>query len=150
MPVLMILVIIGLLILWFLLSPFFTKIGSFVYKIIKNSVTEEINKDEKETKELIPIIIVLYISFVLFAWYFLRVKVKVYIDEFVYYPMKKRKRTYKWNEVGMTELVHIKSGYSIKLYDRNGKKICEIPPFYKNQKNFVETVQVHTGRPWMK
>jgi|GEM_PF-2708986 len=42
MPVLMILVIIGLLILWFLLSPFFTEIGSFVYKIIKNSVTEEI------------------------------------------------------------------------------------------------------------
>ena len=101
-------------------------------------------------KELIPIIIVLYISFVLFAWYFLRVKVKVYIDEFVYYPMFGRKRTYKWNEVGMTELVHIKSGYSIKLYDRNDKKICEIPPFYKNQKNFVETVQVHTGRPWMK
>lgn len=51
MSVLMILVIIGLLILWFLLSPFFTKIGSFVYKIIKNSVIEEINKDEKETKE---------------------------------------------------------------------------------------------------
>ena len=51
MPVLMILVIIGLLILWFMLSTFFTKIGSFVYKIIKNSVTEEINKDEKETKE---------------------------------------------------------------------------------------------------
>ena len=51
MPVLMILVIIGLLILWFLLSPFFTEIVSFVYKIIKNSVTEEINKDEKETKE---------------------------------------------------------------------------------------------------
>ena len=51
MSVLMILGIIGLLILWFLLSPFFTEIGSFVYKIIKNSVTEEINKDEKETKE---------------------------------------------------------------------------------------------------
>ena len=79
--------------------------------------------EEGIDKELIPIIIVLYISFVLFAWYFLRVKVKVYIDEFVYYPMFGRKRTYKWNEVGMTELVHIKSGYSIKLYDRNDKKI---------------------------
>ena len=40
-----------LMILVILLSPFFTEIGSFVYKIIKNSVTEEINKDEKETKE---------------------------------------------------------------------------------------------------
>lgn len=121
-------------------------LGIGAYLILSGNQIQEEGID----KELIPIIIVLYISFVLFAWYFLRVKVKVYIDEFVYYPMFGRKRTYKWNEVGMTELVHIKSGYSIKLYDRNDKKICEIPPFYKNQKSFIETVQVHTGRSWMK
>ena len=51
MPALVLLILIGIVIIWFLLSPFFTEIGSFVYKIIKNSVTEEINKDEKETKE---------------------------------------------------------------------------------------------------
>lgn len=105
-------------------------LGIGAYLILSGNQIQEEGID----KELIPIIIVLYISFVLFAWYFLRVKVKVYIDEFVYYPMFGRKRTYKWNEVGMTELVHIKSGYSIKLYDRNDKKYVKYHLFIKIKK----------------
>lgn len=50
MPVLTILIVVGLIILWFLLSPLFSKIGSFVYKLFTNATTEKINKKEKETK----------------------------------------------------------------------------------------------------
>lgn len=47
-----ILVIIGMIILWFLLSPLFSKIGEFVTNIInKVFSTDEINNnEEKETK----------------------------------------------------------------------------------------------------
>lgn len=52
MPVFFILVLIGLIILWFLLSPLFVKIGEFVINIInKVFSTDEINNNEKkETK----------------------------------------------------------------------------------------------------
>lgn len=44
-----ILLIIGLIILWFLLSPLFSKIGLFVSNILNNLMTDEIdNKKEKE------------------------------------------------------------------------------------------------------
>lgn len=53
MPVFFILVLIGLIILWFLLSPLFEKIGKFVINVInKVFSTDEINNnEEKETKE---------------------------------------------------------------------------------------------------
>ena len=54
MLVFFILVLIGLIILWFLLSPLFVKIGDFVINIInKVFSTDEINNnnEEKETKE---------------------------------------------------------------------------------------------------
>ena len=53
MSVFFILVLIGLIILWFLLSPLFEKIGKFVINVInKVFSTDEINNDneEKETK----------------------------------------------------------------------------------------------------
>lgn len=52
MSVFFILVLIGLIILWFLLSPLFEKIGKFVINIInKVFLTDEINNnEEKETK----------------------------------------------------------------------------------------------------
>lgn len=52
MPVFFILVILGLIILWFLLSPLFEKIGEFVTNVInKVFSTDEINNnEEKETK----------------------------------------------------------------------------------------------------
>ena len=53
MPVLTILIVVGLIILWFLLSPLFSRIGSFVYKLFTNATTEEINnKEEKEQDDL--------------------------------------------------------------------------------------------------
>lgn len=53
MSVFFILVLIGLIILWFLLSPLFEKIGKFVINVInKVFSTDEINNnEEKETKE---------------------------------------------------------------------------------------------------
>ena len=52
MPVFFILVLIGLIILWFLLSPLFVKVGEFVINIINKVSTDEINNnEEKETKE---------------------------------------------------------------------------------------------------
>mgnify|MGYP004495657435 CR=1 FL=1 len=50
MEALFILISIGAILLWFLLSPLFEKIGKFTDKIIKNAVTEKIetNEDEKE------------------------------------------------------------------------------------------------------
>ena len=53
MPVFFILVLIGLIILWFLLSPLFSKIGEFVTNVINKVFSaDEINNDneEKETK----------------------------------------------------------------------------------------------------
>lgn len=50
MPVFFILVLIGLIILWFLLSPLFVKIGEFVINIINKSTDEINNNEEKETK----------------------------------------------------------------------------------------------------
>ena len=53
MPAFFILVIIGMIILWFLLSTLFSKIGEFVTNIINRVFsTDEINNDneEKETK----------------------------------------------------------------------------------------------------
>ncbi len=53
MPVFFILFLIGLIILWFLLSPLFVKIGELVINVInKVFSTDEIinNKEEKETK----------------------------------------------------------------------------------------------------
>jgi hypothetical protein len=52
MPVFFILFLIGLIILWFLLSPLFVKIGEIVINVInKVFSTDEINnKEEKETK----------------------------------------------------------------------------------------------------
>lgn len=52
MPVFFILVLIGLIILWFLLSPLFVKIGEVVINIInKVFSTDEINNnEEKEIK----------------------------------------------------------------------------------------------------
>lgn len=50
MSALTILIVIALILIWFLISPFFTKIGKFVYKNFKNALTEEDEK-EKETKE---------------------------------------------------------------------------------------------------
>lgn len=51
MPVLTILVIIGLILLWFLLSPLFARIGSFVSKIVNNVMTEKINDNEEKEKK---------------------------------------------------------------------------------------------------
>ena len=53
MPVFFILVLIGLIIFWFLLSPLFERIGEFIINIInKVFSTDEINNnEEKETKE---------------------------------------------------------------------------------------------------
>lgn len=52
MSVFFILVLIGLIILWFLLSPLFEKIGKLVINVInKVFSTDEINNnEEKETK----------------------------------------------------------------------------------------------------
>lgn len=52
MPVFFILFLIGLIILWFLLSPLFVKIGEIVINVINNVFsTDKINnKEEKETK----------------------------------------------------------------------------------------------------
>lgn len=50
MSALTILIVIALILVWFLISPFFTKIGEFVNKSFKNALTEEDEK-EKETKE---------------------------------------------------------------------------------------------------
>lgn len=46
-PVFIILVILGAIISWFLLSSAFFSVGSYVYKIWKNAV-DEINKEERE------------------------------------------------------------------------------------------------------
>jgi hypothetical protein len=52
MPVFFILIILGLIILWFLLSPLFEKIGKFVINVINKVFSTEINNnEEKETKE---------------------------------------------------------------------------------------------------
>lgn len=50
MSALTILIVIALILVWFLISPFFTKIGKFVNKSFKNALTEE-KEEEKETKE---------------------------------------------------------------------------------------------------
>lgn len=50
MSALTILIVIALILVWFLISPFFTKIGEFVNKSLKNALTEE-KEEEKETKE---------------------------------------------------------------------------------------------------
>lgn len=56
MPVFFILVLIGLIILWFLLSPLFNKIGNSVTdkmnKVFSTDEIEKNNKSEKETKKL--------------------------------------------------------------------------------------------------
>ena len=52
MEVFFILVLIGLIILWFLLSRFFQKIGNSTINKMKDLVTDEINNEkEKETKQ---------------------------------------------------------------------------------------------------
>lgn len=53
MPVFFILVIIGMIILWFLLSPVFGKIGELIIKRLNGIFsTDEINnKKEKESKK---------------------------------------------------------------------------------------------------
>lgn len=50
MPALVLLILIGIVIIWFLLSPFFDKIGSFVIRKI-NGITADENKNNKEEKE---------------------------------------------------------------------------------------------------
>lgn len=50
MSALTILIVIALILVWFLISPFFTKIGEFVNKSFKNALIEE-KEEEKETKE---------------------------------------------------------------------------------------------------
>ena len=45
MSALTILTVIALILVWFLISPFFTKIGKFVNKSFKNALTEE-NEEE--------------------------------------------------------------------------------------------------------
>mgnify|MGYP007087883522 CR=1 FL=1 len=56
MPVFSILIILGLIILWFLLSPLFNKIGNSVTnkmnEVFSTDEIKENNKSEKETKEL--------------------------------------------------------------------------------------------------
>lgn len=57
-PVLILLIIIGAVIFWFLLSFIFYPFGKLIYKIYKNAIDkincqeeqEKQNKDEKETK----------------------------------------------------------------------------------------------------
>mgnify|MGYP000031413570 FL=1 len=52
MEVFFILIAVGLMIIWFLLSRFFQKIGNSTINKIKDLVTDEINnKEEKETKQ---------------------------------------------------------------------------------------------------
>ena len=51
MPALVLLILIGIEIIWFLLSPFFDKIGSFVIRKI-NGITADENKNNKEEKEI--------------------------------------------------------------------------------------------------
>lgn len=99
-------------------------------------------------KEMIPLVIIMYLIIIYTVLYCIRVKVKVYIDYFVYYPLFGRKKVYEWKDIGMTELIHEKRGYTIKIYDRNERKICYISASFKNQKDFVETVKMHTGGYW--
>lgn len=49
MPALVLLILIGIVIIWFLLSPFFDKIGSFVIRKI-NGITADENKNNKEER----------------------------------------------------------------------------------------------------
>lgn len=51
MPALVLLILIGIVIIWFLLSPFFDKIDSFVIRKI-NGITADENKNNKEEKEI--------------------------------------------------------------------------------------------------
>nr|DAX13754.1 MAG TPA: ATP synthase subunit alpha [Bacteriophage sp.] len=52
MEVFFILIAVGLMIIWFLLSRFFQKIGNSIINKIKDLVTDEINnEEEKETKQ---------------------------------------------------------------------------------------------------
>lgn len=52
MEALFILIAIGAILLWFLLSPLFEKIGKFTDKTIKNAVTEKIESNEEEKENM--------------------------------------------------------------------------------------------------
>ena len=52
-PVFIILVIIGAILLWFLLSFVFIPLGKLVYKVVKDAIdimNKDDNKEERETK----------------------------------------------------------------------------------------------------
>lgn len=49
-PVFVILVLLGVIILWFLLSFAFRPFGRFIYQIWKDAI-DEMNKEDKEEKE---------------------------------------------------------------------------------------------------
>ena len=52
MEALFILIVIGAILLWFLLSPLFEEIGKFTDKTIKNAVTEKIETNEEEKENM--------------------------------------------------------------------------------------------------
>ena len=99
-------------------------------------------------REMIPLVVGIYVIVVGTIFYCIRVKVRVYIDYFTYYPLIGRKKTYRWQDIGMTELKHEKLGDAIKIYDKNGRKICYISASFHNQRDFVETVQTHQQATW--
>lgn len=82
--------------------------------------------------------------------YCTRMRVKVYIDYFVYYPPIGRKKIMKWNEIGMAETVKTKYGEDIIIYDKNDHRVCHLGAGLQNVEDFISTVRMHRFATWQK
>lgn len=92
--------------------------------------------------------LLLFLADIVFLFYCMRMRVKVYVDYFVYYPPLGRKRTMNWNEVGITEIVMTKYGEEIIIYDKNNRRVCHLGAGLQNVGDFISTVQTHRQTTW--